>query len=209
MSVREYRKYATLRVDAINHALRGIPRENSAAPRLLGELPRPAPQRYFAERHRRHHLRVRARATRSRLEPGHEHEWRVFEQRSRPKGAVLFPASSATARFHRAPPARSPSGCSATRSSSVARTSNGRNRLRPRARASGARRCRGRSSRRSRKARAWRARACGCGRRNLRRNARRRERRSEAALAVIPAKSGNPVSCLRRILVPRLRGTHH
>ena len=38
----DYRKWAQLRVDALNHALRGLPRGPGPLPRLLGQLARPA-----------------------------------------------------------------------------------------------------------------------------------------------------------------------
>ena len=92
MSVREYRKYATLRVDAINHALRGIPREKVRLHVCWGSF------------HGPHHddiplrdiigLIFRVNAGSYSIEasnPCHEHEWRVFDEVKLPEGATLVP----------------------------------------------------------------------------------------------------------------------
>ncbi len=38
----DYRRWAQLRIDALNHALRGLPEDRVRYPRLLGQLARPA-----------------------------------------------------------------------------------------------------------------------------------------------------------------------
>ena len=49
----EYRKYAAIRVDALNHALAGIPQEKGPAACLLGQPSRPASRRHSAAGHHR------------------------------------------------------------------------------------------------------------------------------------------------------------
>jgi 5-methyltetrahydropteroyltriglutamate--homocysteine methyltransferase len=88
----EYRKYAAMRVDALNHALRGIPREKIRLHVCWGS------------HHGPHHddiplkdiidLIFRVNAGSFSIEasnPCHEHEWRVFEQVKLPEGATLIP----------------------------------------------------------------------------------------------------------------------
>ncbi len=53
MSNAEYRRWAQLRIDALNHALRGIPRGALALSHLLGQLERPARFRCAAQGHHR------------------------------------------------------------------------------------------------------------------------------------------------------------
>ena len=92
MSVRDYRKYATLRVDAINHALRGIPREKVRLHVCWGSFHGPhrndIPLKDIID------IVFRVRASSYSIEasnPCHEHEWRVFEDVKPPEGAVLIP----------------------------------------------------------------------------------------------------------------------
>ncbi|MFI4949135.1 MAG: cobalamin-independent methionine synthase II family protein [Alphaproteobacteria bacterium] len=88
----EYRKYATVRVDALNHALRGIPRDKVRLHVCWGSF------------HGPHHddiplteiidLIFRVNAGSYSIEasnPCHEHEWRVFESVKLPEGATLIP----------------------------------------------------------------------------------------------------------------------
>jgi len=92
MSVREYRKYATLRVDAINHALRGIPRENVRLHVCWGSFH--GPHRSDIALKDIIDIIFRVRASSYSIEasnPVHEHEWRVFEDVKPPEGAVLIP----------------------------------------------------------------------------------------------------------------------
>jgi 5-methyltetrahydropteroyltriglutamate--homocysteine methyltransferase len=92
MSVREYRKYATLRVDALNQALRGIPREKIRLHVCWGSFHGPhrsdIPLKDIVD------TIFRVRASSYSIEasnPVHEHEWRVFEEVKPPEGAVLIP----------------------------------------------------------------------------------------------------------------------
>jgi 5-methyltetrahydropteroyltriglutamate--homocysteine methyltransferase len=88
----EYKKYATLRVDALNHALAGIPKEKVRLHVCWGSF------------HGPHHddiplaeiidLIFRVNAGSYSIEasnPCHEHEWRVFETAKLPDGATLIP----------------------------------------------------------------------------------------------------------------------
>jgi 5-methyltetrahydropteroyltriglutamate--homocysteine methyltransferase len=87
-----YRSYAAMRVDALNHALRDIPRENVRLHVCWGS------------HHGPHHddiplkdiidLIFRVNAGSYSIEasnPCHEHEWRVFEEVKLPDGATLIP----------------------------------------------------------------------------------------------------------------------
>jgi 5-methyltetrahydropteroyltriglutamate--homocysteine methyltransferase len=92
MSVRDYRKYATLRVDAINHALRGIAREKVRLHVCWGSFH--GPHRNDIPLADIIDIIFRVRASSYSIEasnPCHEHEWRVFETARLPEGAVLIP----------------------------------------------------------------------------------------------------------------------
>jgi 5-methyltetrahydropteroyltriglutamate--homocysteine methyltransferase len=88
----DYRRYAAMRVDALNHALRDIPREKVRLHVCWGS------------HHGPHHddiplkdiidLIFRVNAGSFSIEasnPCHEHEWRVFEDVKLPEGATLIP----------------------------------------------------------------------------------------------------------------------
>ncbi len=88
----EYRRYAAMRVDALNHALSGIPKEKVRLHVCWGS------------HHGPHHddiplkdiidLIFRVQAGSFSIEasnPCHEHEWRVFEEVKLPEGATLIP----------------------------------------------------------------------------------------------------------------------
>jgi 5-methyltetrahydropteroyltriglutamate--homocysteine methyltransferase len=92
IALSEYRNYATVRVDALNHALRGIPRDKVRLHVCWGSF------------HGPHHddiplgeiidLIFRVNAGSYSIEasnPCHEHEWRVFEEVKLPDGATLVP----------------------------------------------------------------------------------------------------------------------
>jgi 5-methyltetrahydropteroyltriglutamate--homocysteine methyltransferase len=88
----EYRKYAAMRVDALNHALRGIPREKVRLHVCWGSFHGPhhddVPLREIID------LIFRVNAGSYSIEasnPCHEHEWRVFEEIKPPEGATLVP----------------------------------------------------------------------------------------------------------------------
>ena len=92
MSLADYRNYATLRVDALNHALRGIPREKVRLHVCWGSFHGPhqhdLPLKDIVD------IIFRVRASSYSIEasnPCHEHEWRVFEEFKLPEGAVLIP----------------------------------------------------------------------------------------------------------------------
>ena len=92
MSVAEYRKYARLRVDALNHALRDIPREKIRLHVCWGSFHGPhqddIPLKDIAD------IIFRVRASEYSIEasnPAHEHEWNVFENAKVPEGAKLIP----------------------------------------------------------------------------------------------------------------------
>jgi 5-methyltetrahydropteroyltriglutamate--homocysteine methyltransferase len=88
----EYRRYAAIRVDALNHALAGIPKDKVRLHVCWGS------------HHGPHHddiplkdiidLIFRVAAGSFSIEasnPCHEHEWRVFEEVKLPEGAALIP----------------------------------------------------------------------------------------------------------------------
>jgi 5-methyltetrahydropteroyltriglutamate--homocysteine methyltransferase len=88
----EYRKYATVRVDALNHALRGIPREKVRLHVCWGSFHGPhyddIPLRDIID------LIFRVDAGSYSIEasnPCHEHEWRIFEDVKLPDSATLVP----------------------------------------------------------------------------------------------------------------------
>jgi 5-methyltetrahydropteroyltriglutamate--homocysteine methyltransferase len=92
MSVADYRKYATLRVDALNHALRDIPRERIRLHVCWGSFHGPhqqdIPLKDIVD------IIFRVRASSYSIEasnPCHQHEWRVFEEFKLPEGAMLIP----------------------------------------------------------------------------------------------------------------------
>jgi len=92
LTLPEYRKYATMRVDALNHALRGIPREKVRLHVCWGSFHGPhhddIPLRDIID------LIFRVNAGSYSIEasnPCHEHEWQVFEEVKLPEGATLIP----------------------------------------------------------------------------------------------------------------------
>lgn len=92
MSVADYRKYALLRVEALNHALRDIPKEKVRLHVCWGSFHGPhqndIPLRDIID------IIFTVRAGSFSIEasnPCHEHEWRVFEDFKLPEGAVIIP----------------------------------------------------------------------------------------------------------------------
>jgi 5-methyltetrahydropteroyltriglutamate--homocysteine methyltransferase len=88
----EYRGYATMRIDALNHALRDIPSEQIRLHVCWGSFHGPhhddIPLKDIID------LIFRVRAGSYSIEasnPCHEHEWRVFEEVKLPEGATLVP----------------------------------------------------------------------------------------------------------------------
>lgn len=92
MSVRDYRRYATMRVEALNHALRGIPTEKIRLHVCWGSFH--GPHRHDIPLKDIIDIVFRVRASSYSIEasnPCHEHEWRVFEDVKLPDGAALIP----------------------------------------------------------------------------------------------------------------------
>lgn len=92
MSVPEYRKFAELRIDALNHALRDIPQERVRFHMCWGSYHGPhkhdIPLRDIVD------LILKVRAEAYSIEasnPCHDHEWRVWEDINLPEGKVLVP----------------------------------------------------------------------------------------------------------------------
>ena len=92
MSVADYRRYAQLRVEVLNHALRGIPKDDVQLHVCWGSFHGPhesdIPLRDIID------VIFSVNASRFSIEasnPVHEHEWRVFEDVKLPAGAVLIP----------------------------------------------------------------------------------------------------------------------
>jgi 5-methyltetrahydropteroyltriglutamate--homocysteine methyltransferase len=92
MNVKDYRNYATLRVEALNHALRGIPREKIRLHVCWGSFHGPHQQDIPLQDIIDIIFRVRAASySIEASNPRHEHEWRVFEKARLPEGAMLIP----------------------------------------------------------------------------------------------------------------------
>ena len=92
MSVAQYRKYATLRVDALNHALRGIPTEQirhhtcyglNHGPRI-NDIPLAKAVPFMLA------LDVGANSFEV-ANPRHYHEWHIWEDFDLPDGRILMP----------------------------------------------------------------------------------------------------------------------
>ena len=88
----DYRRYAAMRIDALNHALRDIPPEKIRLHVCWGSFHGPhhddIPLKDIID------LIFRVRAGSYSIEasnPCHEHEWRVFENVKSPEGATLIP----------------------------------------------------------------------------------------------------------------------
>jgi 5-methyltetrahydropteroyltriglutamate--homocysteine methyltransferase len=91
-SPRHYREWAQLRVDALNHALEGIPDDRVRYHVCFGSWHVPhvadAPLEEIVD----FILQVRAGAySIEAANPRHEHEWRVWESRKLPPGKILIP----------------------------------------------------------------------------------------------------------------------
>jgi 5-methyltetrahydropteroyltriglutamate--homocysteine methyltransferase len=87
-----YRKWADVRIEALNHALRGIPEDRVRYHLCYGSWHAPhvsdAPLEEIVE------LILRVNAGAYSIEaanPRHEHEWRVWQQHKLPEGKVLIP----------------------------------------------------------------------------------------------------------------------
>ncbi len=91
-SLADYQKYATLRVDALNHALRGLPEDMVRFHMCWGSYKGPhnydLPLRDFID------IMYRVNAGSYSIEatnPMHEHEWVVFKDHPLPDGKFLIP----------------------------------------------------------------------------------------------------------------------
>lgn len=91
-SPQHYRKWAQLRIDALNHALQGIPEDRVRYHVCFGSWHLPhisdAPLAEIAD------LILQVRAGAYSIEaanPRHEHEWRVWEKVKLPPGKILIP----------------------------------------------------------------------------------------------------------------------
>ena len=93
-SLEDYRAFTMVRIEALNHALRGIPEEQTRLHLLLGQLSRSAHGGHRAAPHRRPAVGGSTLAATSLKEanPRHEHEWRVWGYAIVfPDGKVLLP----------------------------------------------------------------------------------------------------------------------
>lgn len=92
ITLTEYRKYAEMRVAALNHALRGIPRDKVRLHVCWGSFHGPHYDDIALRDIIDLILKVEAGAySIEASNPCHEHEWRVFEDVKLPDGAVLIP----------------------------------------------------------------------------------------------------------------------
>lgn len=92
MSVAEYRKYAELRVDALNHALKDVAPERVRFHTCWGSYH--GPHKYDIPLKDIVDIILKVRANTYSIEasnPRHEHEWRVWEEVKLPEGKVLVP----------------------------------------------------------------------------------------------------------------------
>jgi 5-methyltetrahydropteroyltriglutamate--homocysteine methyltransferase len=92
MSVAEYRKYAELRVDALNYGLRDIPPDRVRFHTCWGSYH--GPHKYDIPLRDIVDLILKVKANTYSIEasnPRHEHEWRVWEDVKFPAGKVLVP----------------------------------------------------------------------------------------------------------------------
>ncbi len=92
MDVPEYRKFAELRVDALNHALRGLPMDRIRFHTCWGSYH--GPHRYDIPLRDIVDLILKVQAEQYSVEasnPCHQHEWRVWEGVKLPEGKVLIP----------------------------------------------------------------------------------------------------------------------
>lgn len=92
MSLAEYRKFAEIRIEALNHALRGLPPDRVRFHMCWGSYH--GPHKYDIPLEDIVDIILRVRAEVFSLEasnPRHEHEWRLWENVKLPQGAALIP----------------------------------------------------------------------------------------------------------------------
>jgi 5-methyltetrahydropteroyltriglutamate--homocysteine methyltransferase len=91
-SLADYRKWAAVRVEAVNHALQGIPEEKSRYHLCWGSWNGPHTNDVAIRDILDLVLRIRVGGYSLEMaNPRHEHEWRVWEKAKLPKGRVLIP----------------------------------------------------------------------------------------------------------------------
>ncbi|MFI5269630.1 MAG: epoxyalkane--coenzyme M transferase, partial [Chloroflexota bacterium] len=92
MTVGDYRNYAELRVEALNHALRGIPEEQVRLHVCWGSGHGPhtndIPLKHIVDLIFKVHAQCYSIEASN---PRHDHEWRVFETVKLPEGKMLMP----------------------------------------------------------------------------------------------------------------------
>jgi len=92
MSVAEYRKYAEMRIDALNHGLKGLPLDRVRFHMCWGSYH--GPHKYDIPLKDLVDLILKVHAGAYSIEasnPCHEHEWRVWEESKFPDGKILIP----------------------------------------------------------------------------------------------------------------------
>lgn len=92
MTVPEYRQYAELRIDALNHGLHDIPPDRVRFHTCWGSYH--GPHKYDIPLHDIIDLILKVKANTISIEaanPRHEHEWREWEEVKLPSGKVLVP----------------------------------------------------------------------------------------------------------------------
>jgi 5-methyltetrahydropteroyltriglutamate--homocysteine methyltransferase len=88
----DYRKWAAVRVEALNHALRGIPEERSRYHLCWGSWNGPHTNDVAIKDIVDLVLRIRVGGYSIEMaNPRHEHEWRIWREVELPKGRVLIP----------------------------------------------------------------------------------------------------------------------
>jgi 5-methyltetrahydropteroyltriglutamate--homocysteine methyltransferase len=91
-SLADYRKWAAVRVEALNHALQGIPEEQSRYHLCWGSWNGPHTNDVAIKDVIDLVLRIRVGGYSIEMaNPRHEHEWRVWREVELPKGRVLIP----------------------------------------------------------------------------------------------------------------------
>jgi 5-methyltetrahydropteroyltriglutamate--homocysteine methyltransferase len=91
-SLADYRRWAALRVEAVNHAVRGIPAERSRYHLCWGSWNGPHTNDVAIKDIIDLVLRIKVGGYSLEMaNPRHEHEWRVWEKVRLPKGRVLIP----------------------------------------------------------------------------------------------------------------------
>jgi 5-methyltetrahydropteroyltriglutamate--homocysteine methyltransferase len=92
MTLSEYRKYQELRIDALNHGLRGLPEERIRFHMCWGSYH--GPHKYDIPLKDIVDLILKVKASAYSIEasnPCHDHEWRVWQETKLPEGKILIP----------------------------------------------------------------------------------------------------------------------